>query len=206
MNRIIVIAALVSVCFCGNTRADLLVNGGFETGDFSGWTVYPNPPGDDALIISSGQFPGENRVSDGNYGVDFNFNHLPATAILSQTFATVPGNAYSLSFDFGSINASGKLASVALSVLDENGSTPLISRAISVIGNAPTKWESFTDSFIADGSSATIRFTDTTPDSYACDGLLDKVSVQSVPEPSTLALLVAGAMGVALFSRKKRRG
>lgn len=37
------LAATLSLSGVGRARADVIVNGGFETGDFSGWTVNIDP-------------------------------------------------------------------------------------------------------------------------------------------------------------------
>src|SRR3954468_5260948 len=40
------VALFASVAFSGTARADLIVNGGFETGDFTGWTATSNNVGE----------------------------------------------------------------------------------------------------------------------------------------------------------------
>ena len=88
-----------SIPFRLNIADSLVQNGGFETGDFTDWTLVgdtpiPTPTG---LIIynaveSSTDYP--LAVHSGNYGASLGDFHL---ATLSQTLATVPGQSYLLS-------------------------------------------------------------------------------------------------------------
>jgi len=65
--------------------ANLIVNGDFETGDFTGWTLNFTPPKDAAVIATHPAV-----VYRGSNTVDFSFNDVPATAILAQTFNRRP--------------------------------------------------------------------------------------------------------------------
>ncbi|HVS34923.1 MAG TPA: carbohydrate binding domain-containing protein [Gemmataceae bacterium] len=72
----------------GQARADLIVNGGFETGDFTGWTVGANSYPES--IVTSPVHSGMYAAQIAGYSYD------PDT--LSQTIATSAGQAYTLSF------------------------------------------------------------------------------------------------------------
>ena len=69
--------------------AELIVNGGFETGNFTGWTQSPAVSGSDFGV---GQIPhtGTQNAYFGATGSSFD--------AISQTFTTVPGASYALSF------------------------------------------------------------------------------------------------------------
>jgi hypothetical protein len=172
---------------------NLLVNGGFETGDYTGWTTNFTPPNNAAIIVDTTT----GRVHNGAFAVNFSYLSVPATAVLSQSFTTSAGTTYEATFDFGAASWSDRSASLLFLVLGDNGTTVLQSRQLSIQGTYPQNpvtWTAVAASFTADGSTATVRFTDTTANSVACDGLLDTVSVTPVSEPTTL-VWNGGAIG-----------
>lgn len=83
-----------------NALADdpLLVNGGFETGDFSGWNLSGNSSfdtvGRDVLYTHSGLYGAE-------------LGSIGALGFLGQTISTTPGNAYLLSLWLDSPDGAG---------------------------------------------------------------------------------------------------
>ena len=75
----------------------IVQNGGFETGDFTGWTLAGDTLAGNLIynaVASSGDFAGV--VHSGNYGAFLGEGGFPAT--LSQTVATMPGQLYQFSF------------------------------------------------------------------------------------------------------------
>lgn len=103
----IMLFSVVALFACSAVWADTFVNGGFETGDLTGWTGaggvwygYPAPPVNPNLysglsnntIMSAGTDPitGANTVYNGNYSVrvnelqqQFSINHSAIRAWLS---------------------------------------------------------------------------------------------------------------------------
>src|SRR5271154_1397276 len=68
--------------------ADLIVNGGLETGDFTGWTMGANSFPESVVTIP---------VNSGQYAAQIaGYSYDPDT--LSQTVATTAGGVYDLSF------------------------------------------------------------------------------------------------------------
>jgi hypothetical protein len=74
----------------GQTSANLIVNGDFETGTFAGWTTTPAPVGSDFGV---GAVP----PAHDTLGAIFSANG-PDFDSISQTFVTTPGAFYDLSF------------------------------------------------------------------------------------------------------------
>jgi hypothetical protein len=69
---------------------NLVQNAGFEQGSFNGWTVSGPPFSSDSFVSSSPAY-----VHSGTFGLE---TGSPSLGYLSQTLATVPGQAYWLSF------------------------------------------------------------------------------------------------------------
>jgi hypothetical protein len=87
----VAVAAAAGLFFVsgGGVRADLVTNGNFGTGDFTGWTLTPPGTASGIDIDSSNPNTGD------TYDALFSF---PTTGTLSQNIATTPGSAYNLSF------------------------------------------------------------------------------------------------------------
>jgi hypothetical protein len=176
---------------------NLLVNGSFETGDFTGWNASGN------VAVDSGE-----GASDGIYSAVYNAGETPPTGVVSQSFATTPGDEYSLSFDYGLFIVIPPGVPQTLDVLVD-GTSPLLSTtATTTTGGAfPTPFTHFTYSFQADSTSTLLQFTDD-PGNYTVseDGILDNVVVAAIPDSgSTVALMTMALLGVGGFSRKLRR-
>ena len=76
----------------GASNVSLVQNGGFETGDLTGWTLTPASSGSLFEVGSSPIAP-----HSGNYAAQFGATaYIPDS--ISQTLATVPGDTYSLSY------------------------------------------------------------------------------------------------------------
>jgi hypothetical protein len=82
--------AVAALSIAYPAKANLITNGDFETGDFTGWTVTHAPFGS-IVVVDNGPGP------DTTFGVVFAAVGGDLDAI-SQTFATTPGALYSLSF------------------------------------------------------------------------------------------------------------
>jgi hypothetical protein len=186
------------------STANTLVNGGFETGDFTGWVTNFTPPNNAALIITDAMFGP--RVHDGTYVVDFSANETADRAILSQTFATNAGWEYSVQYWLGAVALTGTTPNMVTQVLGANGSTVLHSVNSVLLGNGSIQYALIQFLFTADGSTSTLRFTDISPNTNGNDLLLDTVSVETMetPVPAALPLLASGLGLIGWLGRRRK--
>lgn len=185
-------AAPISVLKNGSFETETQGNGTWQVlSSITGWTVGPN-----GVEV-------RNNVA-GTAVAGLNFVELDTTrnSWISQTFSTVAGNTYHLSFSWA--NRPDQRGS------NSNGMNWSVDTLSGVLGkNTTTTWTTFEQDFVATGTSATLRFSAVgTSDGYGTS--LDAVSVtlakeaaKAVPEPGSLALLVGAVGALALVRRRK---
>jgi hypothetical protein len=164
---------------------NLVENPGFETGDFTGWTVG----GETAYthVVSYAPY-----VNTGDYGAQFS-GVSGDDGLLSQTLTTVPGQEYIIDFWLYRDGATPNGFSVTF---DGN---PIFSQTN--LSAAP--YTEYTFNSTAIDSSAVLQFS-----AYDNPGYfgLDDVSVTAVPEPSAVVLLALGTLGVAWAAIRRHLG
>ncbi|HUI85102.1 MAG TPA: DUF642 domain-containing protein [Candidatus Binatia bacterium] len=193
MTKFARITLAIAVLAIGTlASAQLVQNGGFETGDFTDWTVS----GDTSFIgvCSVSTCPGNFAPFEGTYAGFF--GPVGDTASISQEIPTTPGQQYSLSFYLA----------------NPQGGTPnffsvQFGDAVFSITNFGVAfgWQQFTLSDLASSNETLLSFTFRNDPSY---WFLDDVSVVqsgtgTVPEPGTLVLLATGVLGIAGVARRK---
>lgn len=165
---------------------NLIVNGGFDTGDFSGWT-------------NAGATIGTLPQSGTN-------NARLLTATLSQTFATIPGQTYLISYFIGHTgNNLFGVHGLAVNFNSVPPGIPTVLQAANLQGNVPYAQQTF--SVVAIATSSILRFT--TVGAGGGRYILDTVSVvQQVPElnanAALLPLCLLTMFGL-LFSDRRRQ-
>ncbi len=168
-----------------SAKADLIVNGGFETGDFTGWNLQH-----EAFPFAVGSAP-EFPVHSGEFAAQiagFSFDPNVMTQVIA---GTVAGLTYTLTFWFEQSNALPNGL-----VVTWNG-TPLVSES-----NSVHAYQQYSFNVLANGSD-TLKFTAYNNPSFA---YLDDVSlnIAAVPEPSTWIMMILGFAGLGYLAHRRR--
>lgn len=173
--------SLVFMSVSGASAANLVTNGGFETGDLTGWTIG---------TLSFAPTVVTNFVDAGSFAAQIaGFSFLPNT--IGQTIATTPGTAYVLSF--------ARLQNLA-------GPTILLDvtwngvSVFSELNPSTPGYQTFTAGVVGTGSDALV-FESANDNNFT---FLDSVSVNGVPEPASWAMLIAG-FGMTGAALRRRR-
>lgn len=163
-----------------DASASIVTNGGFEAGDFSGWTQS----GDTAFTGVDGFAP-----HSGDYAA---FVGSIGGTTLSQTLSTVAGATYQVEF--------------WLQLLQDDLSTSFSwawdNTTQMTLSNAPSfGYTAFSATVTASGASTTLAFSFVNAPGFFD---FDDVSVTQVPEPASLGLALAG-VGLLAAGRIGRR-
>ncbi len=157
-------------------------NGSFES-ELAGWTASGN-----VRVIQNA------AATSGASLVEFNSAETQPNGLLTQTFATVAGTTYTLSFDAGVLSFNSNTQIIKTIV---TGSGPLLSKSVTLTGpsDGSTRWSSQSFTFVADSSSTTLAFADLSTTSAAIDLRLDNVRViaQSPQGAISITSLAPGA-------------
>ena len=179
-----VLAAALSASMAAH--ANLITNGGFETGDFSGWTTSIDPVWDgvDTLAPQAGTYAAF-------------FGNPDGTSTISQTLATVAGTTYSVEFWLMAEADPFGAAAPNSFLFQWNGWAV----GPTLVNTGPFGYTEFQYFITASSPSTTLAFSfSNTPAFWDFDSV-DVTAV--VPEPTSLAL-VLGALG-GLMAVKRRR-
>ena len=187
------IATLLGLFFALTSMAqaqNLVANPGFETGDFTGWTLT----GATASVESGVGHTGDFAASFGSVSPDVN--------VLSQTLLTQVGQQYTLTFFVQTPEFNippGFPNSFAVSF-----GGVLIDGPFTVPDDPDYQQYSYTVTALSENS--VLRFeVSNDPDYTQLDDISVTLASAAAPEPNALALLTSGSIGGLLLLRSRRK-
>lgn len=164
-------------------HADLVTNGGFESGNLTGWTVTNHP------------LAGLGLGHTGKYGAVM--QTVTAQDTISQTIATQAGAAYEVSFWLTqAVGADNDF------IFNWDGGTPELS-----LLNAPVQgYKQYTFTLTASSASTSISFGGRNgPGYFVLDDIaVNPGSTSTVPAPATLPLFGLALVLAGAATRRKR--
>ena len=199
-------SVLAAVCtfLAGAALADpnLVVNPGFETGDFTGWMLTGETRPDHSFVSDADTDPGWDEWLPHDGAAFAALGAVGSDLSLSQTFATTPGQTYTFSFHLGSDGESPN----ALTALWD-GSTVLAlanqpeTQGHHLIGGpAAAGYAVYSFTRVASGPTTTIQFDSRNDEGWWA---LDDVSV-TLPEPSSPPSIGAGILALVACAWHRR--
>jgi hypothetical protein len=170
----------------GQARADLVVNGGFETGDFSGWTVSD---------INFAHIVGNGLQHSGNFAAQLGTANDISTVSLDQNIATTAGHTYSLSFWLANDGGTFNEFIAAFNGVITDMTLP-----------TPQGYTHYTfDNLVAAGDTTTLVFIFSHDSSFFRFDDVSLVDTTVTPEPASLTMLGIGVLGAAGYALRRRK-
>lgn len=201
MKKFIITAVLAVTPSLSQAAVNLIHNGGFESPVQTAgtWAIYDNIA-DWNTLAGVGVEVRNNVVGSAHSGNNFVELDAVSNGWIAQTFATITGQDYNLSFWYSPRADVGANSNGIEVYLNNDMQIGLTSTGVGHSGNV---WSQHSFTFTAgEGPLTTLSFF-ATGKSDGLGGSLDDVSVTAVPEPETYALLLGGLALVGFSTRKR---
>ena len=208
MKKIIALAALAAVSATASA-ANLFVDGSFESiSQAAGtWNTYTSVPGwtvtkANGSATSTGLEVRNNVAGTAEDGKNFIELDGYENDKITQSFATVVGKSYEISFWFAD-RAGVSALSQGFSAGVVSGSTSA-STGFGAVGDNGAYWHLITMDFTANSATSIFSIKGTgTSDGYGTS--FDNFQAIAVPEPATLGLFAAGLAMLGLSKRRRQQ-
>ena len=194
-KKMIVVAAMAMLSIgvqVGTASADL-VNGGFETGDFTGWTLTNVDLNNDFVMVVTNSGNPSSPPNPGSY--EAMLGKTGSIGTISQTFATTSGQEYKVSFWLASDGLN--TANTNVFQAQWNGVAQNLNPVLNANLSSPYTQYQFTAT--ASDTSSTIAFNFQNDPSVFH---LDNVDATATPIPAAAWLLGSGLMGLVGMRRR----
>ncbi|MCC6539920.1 MAG: PEP-CTERM sorting domain-containing protein [Bryobacterales bacterium] len=177
--------------------AAVVGNGGFESGNLTGWTLSNASSFD--TVCQSGNPIGSATCAANSGSYAMTFGSFGSVASLSQSIVTTNGQAYDVSFSL-SLSAATPTEEETFEVLWGGVSVFSLANPGAAFGYSPR----VVLNLLANSSSMSLEFrARNDPGQWFLDDVA--IADTSVPEPASVALTALGLAGAALVHHRRRR-
>jgi len=172
------------------SKANLLTNGNFNTGDFTGWYTY-------AADATMSNTINTTLTYDGSPNAKMVSGDTTYRDALGQVIAIGGSQQYSIGFVYDA----SVVPSFAISVTYDDGNNYLGYEFPTGVLTTAGTWSTYNGTFTTPANTASLKleFELYSPATVQ----LDNVDLETVPEPTSAALLVGGVLSM-IFLRRSR--